>query len=52
MRCMHTCTGVTSSREAWKRVKANRGAAGVDEETLADVEEYGVERMLEEVRRR
>ncbi|MBL8913798.1 MAG: hypothetical protein JNM17_24055 [Archangium sp.] len=35
--------------EAWKRVKANRGAAGVDGMTLADVEEYGVERMLEEV---
>ncbi len=36
-------------REAWRRVKANRGAAGVDEETLADVEAYGVERMLDEV---
>src|SRR5450432_399321 len=37
-------------REAWRRVKANRGAAGADEETLADVEAYGVERMLDEVR--
>jgi group II intron reverse transcriptase/maturase len=36
-------------REAWRRVKANRGAAGVDVETLADVEAYGVERMLDEV---
>jgi len=35
--------------EAWERVKANRGAAGVDGETLADVEVYGVERMLGEV---
>ena len=35
--------------EAWKRVKANRGAAGVDEETLEQVEGYGVERMLTEV---
>jgi hypothetical protein len=35
--------------EAWKRVRANRGAAGVDRETLADVEAYGVERMLDEV---
>lgn len=35
--------------EAWKQVKANRGAAGVDGVTLRDVEAYGVERMLEEV---
>jgi RNA-directed DNA polymerase len=35
--------------EAWKRVKANRGAAGVDAQTLSDVEEYGVERFLEEL---
>jgi group II intron reverse transcriptase/maturase len=30
-------------------VKANRGAAGVDRETLDRVEQYGVERMLEEL---
>lgn len=36
-------------REAWKRVLGNRGAAGVDGLTLADVEEYGVERMLGEL---
>jgi RNA-directed DNA polymerase len=35
--------------EAWRRVKANRGAAGVDRETLARVEQYGVERMLDEL---
>jgi group II intron reverse transcriptase/maturase len=35
--------------EAWKRVKANRGAAGVDAQTLADVEQYGVELFLEEL---
>jgi RNA-directed DNA polymerase len=36
-------------QEAWRRVKRNRGAAGVDQETLACVEQYGVERMLSEL---
>lgn len=35
--------------EAWKRVRANRGAAGADRETLAEAEAYGVERMLTEL---
>jgi RNA-directed DNA polymerase len=35
--------------EAWVRVQANRGAAGVDGETLAEVEDYGVRRMLDEL---
>jgi len=35
--------------EAWRRVRTNRGAAGVDRETLADVEGYGVERMLRDL---
>lgn len=34
---------------AWRRVKANRGAAGVDHETLDRVEQYGVECMLNEL---
>lgn len=38
-------------REAWRRVRANKGAAGVDRLTLAEVEEYGVERMLGELQR-
>ena len=36
--------------EAWKRVRRNRGAAGVDTITLAAVEKYGVARMLDELR--
>lgn len=38
-------------REAWRRVRSNRGAAGVDRMTLAEVEEYGVERLLGELQR-
>jgi hypothetical protein len=35
--------------EAWERVRRNRGAAGVDRVTLAEVEAYGVERLLGEL---
>jgi len=35
--------------EAWARVRANRGAAGVDGETVAAVEDYGVAHMLDEL---
>ena len=35
--------------EAWRRVRANRGSAGVDAATIADVEAYGVELFLEEL---
>ncbi len=39
-------------QEAWERVRANRGAAGVDRITVAAVEnEYGVSRMLGELQR-
>jgi RNA-directed DNA polymerase len=37
--------------EAWERVRTNRGAAGVDRITLVAVEDYGVDRMLRELRR-
>jgi len=37
--------------EAWERVRENRGAAGVDRVALADVEAYGVGRMLGELQR-
>jgi RNA-directed DNA polymerase len=36
-------------QEAWRRVKKNRGAAGVDAMTLSVVEQYGVERLLGEL---
>jgi RNA-directed DNA polymerase len=34
---------------AWVAVRRNAGAPGIDGTTLADVEEYGVERLLEEL---
>ncbi len=34
---------------AWERVRANKGAAGVDRETISDVEQYGVKLMLQEL---
>ena len=33
--------------EAWRRVRQNRGAAGVDGQSIRDVEQQGVERFLE-----
>lgn len=35
--------------EAWDRVKANRGAAGVDDVTVSMIEQWGVERFLEDL---
>ena len=34
---------------AWEQVRRNRGAAGIDGVTLAEVERYGVERLLDEL---
>ena len=35
--------------EAWQRVRRNRGSAGVDKQTVAAVEAYGVDRVLDEL---
>jgi RNA-directed DNA polymerase len=34
---------------AWELVRANRGAAGIDRQTIADVEEYGIAKLLDEL---
>ena len=34
---------------AWALVRANRGAAGIDRTTIADVEQHGVSRLLDEL---
>ncbi len=38
-------------QEAWVRVQRNKGAAGVDKQTVAAVREYGVDRLLGELQR-
>jgi group II intron reverse transcriptase/maturase len=34
---------------AWELVRVNKGAAGIDQQTIADVEEYGIARLLDEL---
>ncbi len=36
-------------QEAWRRVRSNRGAAGVDEESIRSIEERGVEQFLSSI---
>jgi hypothetical protein len=33
-------------QRAWELVRRNKGAAGIDRQTLKDIEEYGVELFL------
>lgn len=39
-------------REAWRRVRANKGASGIDGETLTDIEKLGVEPFLQACQKR
>ena len=34
---------------AWELVRANKGAAGIDQQSIADIEQYGVSRLLDEL---
>lgn len=36
-------------RKAWSQVRANKGSAGIDEQTIVDIESIGVEKILEEI---
>ena len=36
--------------EAWKRVRANKGSAGLDNQSIAEIEQQGVETFLEGIR--
>lgn len=36
-------------QRAWENVRRNRGAAGIDQTTIDDVEQHGVERLLDEL---
>ena len=38
-------------REAWKRVRTNRGAAGIDGESIASIEAAGVDSFLDTIQR-
>ena len=33
-------------QEAWRRMRSNKGAAGIDKQTLQDIEDMGVQRFL------
>lgn len=33
----------------WSQVKANKGSAGIDEQTIEDIESYGIDRLILEI---
>ena len=39
-------------QEAWKKIRANKGAPGVDGQAIEDVEQLGVQQFLEDIQRR
>ena len=51
-RCTTTSGRGDVLREAWKRVRRNRGAAGVDGQSIRDVEQYGSRALPGRARRR
>lgn len=36
-------------KEAWKKVKSNKGSAGIDKQTIEDIETIGVDKILKEL---
>src|ERR1035437_7539968 len=49
MRSMTRSTAGTSWSWAWESVRANKGAAGIDRQTIADVEQYGIAKLFDEL---
>ena len=49
MRCTARCRRGDVLHEAWKRVRRNKGAAGVDRVAISQVEQYGIQRFLQEL---
>jgi RNA-directed DNA polymerase len=37
-------------QEAWRRVRKNKGAAGIDRQSIEDVEQHGEQRLLQELK--
>jgi RNA-directed DNA polymerase len=35
--------------QGWKRVKENKGSAGIDKQTIEDIEDYGVDKLIHEI---